>query len=66
MYRRELTLMPRGRPLGMAAGAFALAAGPRCGRRRYLTVISMFPFTTSIDSTGSPSPIVVSPKRGPN
>src|SRR5215471_6080497 len=30
------------------------------------TVISMLPVTTSIDITGSPSPIVVSPKRGPN
>jgi hypothetical protein len=41
-----------------------VAAGASC--RRHLTAISMFPVTTSIDITGSPSPIVVSPKRGPN
>src|SRR5437899_1938044 len=30
------------------------------------TAIVMSPFTTSTDITGSPSPIVVSPNRGPN
>jgi hypothetical protein len=34
--------------------------------RYFFTPIAMSPVTTSIDRTGSPAPIVASPKRGPN
>src|SRR5262245_6323008 len=43
-----------------------------CGRRDPRTVhdrplvMLMSPFTTSIETTGEPRPIVASPKRGPN